>query len=95
MIGIRLCDAYLAYRNNGIALRGERITAYCGGFVRRITVFKAKNLISVEDVTTPLRKRAGITSLVMHLKTNAVSNEIKVHIQEDAVALQLEELLTL
>jgi uncharacterized membrane protein YdbT with pleckstrin-like domain len=76
-------------------LKDGKITAYCGGFTKKVTVFKAQNLISVEDVTTPLRKKAGITSLVMHLKTNATSNEIKVHIQDDAVVTQLEGLLTL
>ena len=55
----------------------------------------SKNLIAAENVTTPLRKKAGITSLVMHLKTNAMSNEIKVHMQEDRLTQEIEQLLTL
>jgi len=32
---------------------------------------------------------------VMHLKTNAQSNEVKVHIQSDTLAKELENLLIL
>lgn len=53
-----------------------------------------KNLIAAENVTTPLRKKVGITSLVMHIKTNAMSNEIKVHIQDDKLSEEIEKLLT-
>ena len=55
----------------------------------------ARNLIAAENVTTPLRHKAGITSLVMHLKTNALSNEVKVHIQNSALSEELEKLLIL
>ena len=91
---VKALSAALSYQNNGIAIHNGRITAYYGGFTRNITVFMAKNLIAAENVTTPLRKRAGITSLVMHLKTNALSNEIKVHIQKDALSEKIEQLLT-
>lgn len=53
-------------------------------------LFMARNLIAAENVTTPLRKKAGITSLVMNLKTNALSNEIKVHIQDDKLSEEME-----
>ena len=66
-----------------------------GGFTKNVTVFMVKNLIAAENVTTPLRQKAGITSLVMHLKTNAQSNEVKVHIQSDTLAEELENLLIL
>lgn len=92
---IKLISAILSYKTNGIAINNDKITVYCGGFTKNITVFGAKNLIAVEDVTTPLRKRNGIASLVMHLKTNALSNEIKVHIQKNMLSEKLEELLIL
>lgn len=92
---IKLASAILSYRTNGIAINNGKITAYCGGFTRNVTVFMAKNLIAVENVTTPLRKKCGIASFVMHLKTNALSNEVKVHIQKDAFSKELEELLIL
>lgn len=92
---IKLISSILSYKTNGIAINGGKFTAYYGGFTKNITIFKAENLIAVEDVTTPLRKKSGITSLVMHLKTNAISNEVKVHIQNDMLSEKLEELLIL
>lgn len=89
----KLVSAAFCYRNSGIAIHEGRITAYYGGFTRNVTVFKAKHLIAAENVTTPLRKKHGITTLVMHLKTNAESNEVKVHIQKDTLAEELEKLL--
>lgn len=92
---VKLASAVLNYQNNGLAISNGKITAYCGGFTKNVTVFMAKNLIAAENVTTPLRKKAGITSLVMHLKTNALSNEVKVHIQNNALSEELEKLLIL
>ena len=95
VILLKFISALLAYRTSGIAVDGGKLTAYSGGFIKNVTVFKAKNLIAAEIVTTPLRKRAGIETLVMHLKTNALSNEIKVHIQKDELAEKIEKLLTI
>ncbi len=92
---IKALSSVLSYQNNGLAINNDKITAYCGGFTKNITVFMSKNLIAAENVTTPLRKKAGITSLVMHLKTNALSNEIKVHIQNNSLADELENKLIL
>ncbi len=92
---IKLAGAALSYRTNGLAVENERITVYSGGFTKSITVFMAKHLVAVEDVTTPLRRKQGIASLVMHLKTNASSNEVKVHIQKDELSEELERRLTL
>jgi len=95
LLAVKALSAVLSYQNNGIAVSNGKITAYYGGFTKNITVFKSKNLIAAENVTTPLRKKAGIISLVMHIKTNAMSNEIKVHIQKKELAEKLEELLVL
>lgn len=92
---VKALSAILSYQNNGIALNNGKITAYYGGFTRNVTVFMSKNLIAAENVTTPLRKKKGITSLVMHLKTNALSNEVKVHIQNNALSDEMEKLLIL
>lgn len=92
---LKALSAALSYQTNGLAIRNGKITAYYGGFTKNVTVFMAKNLIATENVTTPLRQKAGITSLVMHLKTNAQSNEVKVHIQSDTLAEELENLLIL
>lgn len=75
LLAVKLASTAFAYRTNGIAVHEGKITAYYGGFTKIVTVFKAKHLIAAENVTTPLRKKRGITTLVMHLKTNAASNE--------------------
>lgn len=85
----------LEFNNNGIAVCNGKITAYYGGFTKNVTVFMAKNLIAAENVTTPLRQKAGITSITMHLKTNALSNEVKVHIQKDNLSKEIEQMLIL
>ena len=95
VILIKLASAVLAYHTNGIAVEDGKITAYSGSFNKNITVFMPKHLVAVENVTTPLRKKRGIASLVMHLKTNESSNEVKVHIQKDSLSDDLEKLLTL
>ena len=95
VIFIKLVSAVLAYHTNGIAVECGKITAYSGSFNRNITVFMAKHLVAVENVTTPLRKKRGIASLVMHLKTNALTNEVKIHIQKDTLSDELEKMLTL
>ena len=95
VILIKLVSAVLAYHTNGIAVEDGKITAYNGGFNKNITVFMAKHLVAAENVTTPLRKKRGIASLVMHLKTNESSNEVKVHIQKDTLSDELEIMLTL
>ena len=92
---IKLVSAILSYHTNGIAIENRKLTVYSGGFSKSITVFMAKHLVAVENVTTPLRKKRGIASLIMHLKTNESSNEIKVHIQQDTLSDELEKMLTL
>ena len=94
-LAVKSLSAVLSYQNNGIAVNNGKITAYYGGFTKNITVFMVSNLIAAESIATPLRSKAGITSLVMHLKTNAMSNEIKVHIQKTELSEGLENLLKL
>ena len=95
VIGIKFASAALSYRTNGIAIEKGKLTVYSGGFNKTVTVFMQKHLVAVECVTTPLRKKHGIESVVMHLKTNESSNEVKVHIQKDTTSGDLEKLLTL
>ena len=95
VIVLKTVSAVLAYHTNGIAVEDGKITAYSGDFGKTVTVFMAKHLVAVEDVTTPLRKKQGIASIVMHLKTNESSNEVKVHIQRDALFDDIEKMLTL
>ena len=93
ILAVKSLISALSYQNNGLAINNGKITAYYGGLIKNVTVFSSKNLIAVENVTTPLRYKAGITSLIMHLKTNALSNEIEVHIQKNTLSDDLERLL--
>ena len=92
---VKAISAVLAYQNNGIAIRDKKITACYGGFTKNITVFMKNNLIAAESATTPLRQKSGISTIVMHLKTNAMSNEIKVHMQTANLSQEIEQLLIL
>lgn len=92
---VKALSAVLEFKTGGLAVNNGKITAYYGGFTKNVTVFMAKNLIAAENRTTPLRQKAGITSLVMHLKTNALSNEVKVHMQKNSLSEELEKLLIL
>ena len=76
---LKLLSAALNYQTSGIAIHDGKITAYSGGFTKRVTVLMTKNLIAVSNVTTPLRKKAGIASLVMHIKTNTGKHSFTLH----------------
>lgn len=91
----KLASAVFSFKTNGLSINNNKITVYSGSFSKNITVFMAENLIAVENETTPLRKRRGIASYVLHLKTNAFTNEVKVHIQNDTLSEKLEKLLIL
>ncbi|MBQ4116614.1 MAG: PH domain-containing protein [Clostridia bacterium] len=95
IFAVKALSALLCYQNNGLAINNGKITTYSGGFIKNITVFLTRNLIAAENVTTPLREKGGITSLVMHIKTNAASNEVKVHIQGNKLSEDLEKMLIL
>jgi len=95
VIILKLVSSLLGYHTNGIAVEDGKLTVYSGGFTKTVTVFMTKHLIAVENITTPLRKKRGIASVVMHLKTNALSNEVKVHIQKDTLSDELEKMLIL
>ena len=82
----KVISAYLTYKTAGVAIDGDKITAYNGGFVKEITITKARNLSSVERIATPMQRKAGIESLVLHMRTNAATNEIKVKHQPIEIA---------
>ncbi len=86
-VGAHLFGAYLAYKNAGLSISEERITLYGGGYTRRITTLLRKSLVAVEDVTTPMRAKVGIYTVVLHIRTNAATNEVKVGmLDKEAVA---------
>lgn len=92
-VGLRAFGAFLAYKTAGIAISEDRITVYGGGYQKRITTLMRRSLIAVEDVTTPLRARAGIYTLILHLRANALDNEVKVEMLDREAAEQLLSVL--
>lgn len=64
----------LEYKNSGLAIGDNAVTLYGGGFTKKCVVIQKRNIISLEDVTTPMRKKSGIYSYKVHIFTNAATN---------------------
>ncbi len=91
---IKFLHAHWRYKTCGLAYDDTKVTAYSGGFSKTVTVFKTKHLVAVEQVTTPLRQKAGVATAVFHVRTNALTNEVKVPLQESALIPEFEKRLT-
>ena len=92
-MAVHLLGAFLSYKNAGLAISEDRITVYCGGYQKRIVTILRRSLIAIEDVTTPMRAKAGVYTLILHIRTNAQTNEIKVGMLDLASAQKLKEFL--
>ncbi len=68
----------LGKKTNGIAVADDKITVYTGSFAKRIYVIYKENLIGVEDISTPLQRKAKIYSYIIHYHNNSTLNTIKV-----------------
>lgn len=86
-----LASAALNYKTSGISVSGEKITVYSGGLFKCITVLPTSALSSVEEVSTPRRKRRGISSYVLHLRARSTTNEVRVEMQDSSA---FEELIS-
>ncbi len=73
---IIMANALFEYKNNGINISDDKLTIVTGGFIKKTTVIFAKNIVAVEDITTPLRKKCGIYSYDIHFRSNAQTNVI-------------------
>ncbi len=82
---------FLAYKNSGLAIGDGKVTAYGGDYTRKISVLRKKELMAVEEVATPLQKKAGIGSCSLHFRSNAMSNEVKILFLEEAAFCRLRE----
>lgn len=92
---LKLVDSLINHKTAGIAIDGDKITLYNGGLEKSTTTVLAKNIVAVENVTTPWRAKRGITTLILHVATNALTNEVKVEIQDASLAARLESMLVL
>ena len=93
ILAVDAVGAYLSYKNAGLAISEDRITVYGGGYQKRITTVLRRSLVAVEDVTTPLRARAGIYTIVLHIRTNETTNEITVEMLDKEAVETLRALL--
>lgn len=89
-----LIDAALKYRYESFCVEGDKITIRHGGFFRTCLVLLRKNIIAVEDITTPMRKKRGIASYVIHFRGNAMRNRAVVEILDERDREALLNLLT-
>ena len=90
-----LVDKLINYKTAGVAIDGDKITLYNGGLAKSVTTIHAKHLVAIENVTTPKRQKKGITTLILHLRTNALTNEVRVDIQSAELVERLEGMLVL
>lgn len=68
-----------AYQNNGICINDNKVTIYRGGLNKEIAVVLKNNIIGIEKITTHHRNKEGINSYLIHFKSNAMTNTIKVN----------------
>lgn len=91
-LGIIYINKAIKVKNEGLGVNEEKLTIYHGGFNKTITTILKKDLIGIEDVTTPYRVKKGIYSYVIHFRSNMNTNTAQIDcIGEEAK----EELLTL
>ena len=88
-----MINALLNYKNSGVAINDDKITVYSGGFTRKYTVIKTKTIIGIENTTTPLRKKRGIYSYLIHFRSNDESNVIKLNNVDESVFNKLEKIV--
>ncbi len=93
VMAVDAIGAYLSYKNAGLAICEDRITLYGGGYHKKVTTVLRRSLIAIEDVTTPMRARAGIYTIVLHIRTNEATNEIKVEMLDKEAVETLRSLL--
>lgn len=68
----------LQYTNSGISIEDYRVSVYHGGLSKHCTVIRKKDIIAIEDITTPMRAEKGIYTYVLHFYTNSMTNTVKV-----------------
>ena len=84
VLGYMMINSYLQIKYEGVGIESDRMTIYHGGFKRTRTTILNKHIIGLTDTTTPLRRKKGIYSYSVHIKTNAMSNEYPIEILDEA-----------
>lgn len=73
-----LLGGIMAKKTNSVSVLEDKISIHTGAFSKKIVVVFKKNIIAIEDVSTPLRRRKGIFSYIIHYHNNSTMNTIKV-----------------
>lgn len=68
----------LEKQNGGLAVDNGKITVYSGGFTKKCHVILSDNFIALDKFTTPLHKKLGAYSYLIHFYTNTLSNVVTV-----------------
>lgn len=93
ILSLMLLGGLLEYYNNGIAVNGNKITIINGGFTKNTTVINRKHVVGIEDITTPMRKKAGIYSFKIHFRANDQTNEIRLKNVDESVVETLRNVI--
>ncbi len=78
VIIISLFIGFLSFKNTGLTVSADKVTARNGSIVKITTVIRKKDLIAIENITTPCRKKRNIYSFKIHFFTNALTNTVTV-----------------
>lgn len=73
-----LLNGIMAKKTNSVSVSDDKISISTGAIHKKIVVVFKKNIIAIEDVSTPLRRRKGIFSYIIHYHNNSTMNTIKV-----------------
>ncbi len=92
-VGICLIYGLLSYKNAAIAIADNKVTISNGSIVKTTTVIRRKDLIGIEEITTPCRKKKNIYSFKIHFFTNAHTNTVTVKNLDSSVFESLEGIL--
>ena len=87
-------EQFLEYKNSGITINENKLTISFGGFIKHTAVVLKDNIIGIENITTHHRKKEGIYSYIIHFKSNAMTNTLRVNNLSVEAHKKLLELMT-
>lgn len=90
---LTIVDRLFAYHNNAISINDNKVTIFFGSFYKEEVVILKEDIISIEDVTTPLRKKHNIYSYIIHFRSNMLTNVVKCDIIDEEVRERLLDLM--
>ncbi len=73
----------------GVSVSEDKITLYTGGFTSKCYVIKKENVIALESVTTPYRKKLNVCTYKIHFYSNASENVVAIKNLDDGLYNEL------